>query len=352
MGHREKDIKAVAALGERLRKFSRVMADSGSQSALWPDLQLAMEAASTQNPWFTLDDQNFALAHWGNLLEEKALQSWLANYPIPGSKAQTIGLVLAGNVPLVGFHDLLCVLLSGHRALAKCSSNDTILLPFLARELQRLHPDWQDRIEFTDRQLTGFNAVIATGSNNTSRYFEYYFGRGPHIIRKNRNSIAVLSGEETAADLDGLADDVFRFFGMGCRSVSKLYVPAGYNFDPLFTAFYRYRELTDHQKYANNYDYNKAVFLMSGAPMLDNGFLLLKEDAGLGSPIGTLFYESYKDSDHLASTLAQLSESLQCVVGVPELGGMTPFGQSQHPALDAYADGVDTLEFLCGLTGN
>lgn len=352
MGQREKDIKAVAALGDKLREFIQGTADANQVESSWPELQRVVEEAHRQNAWFTPGDQYFALAHWGEILQEAGLRRWLGNYPPPTDNPKTIGLVMAGNVPLVGLHDLLCVLFSGHRALVKCASNASVLLPFLAGELQRLHPHWQNRIEFTDRQLSGFDAVIATGSNNTSRYFEYYFGRGPHIIRKNRNSIAVLTGRETPDELEGLAEDVFRYFGMGCRSVSKLYVPVGYDFDPLFGAFYRFRDLAQHQKYANNYDYNKAVFLMSGSPMLDNGFLLLKEDQGLGSPIGTLFYETYEDPGSLRDQLEQLSEELQCVVGNSGTGGNTGFGKTQRPALDAYADGVDTLEFLHGFSGN
>ncbi len=350
MGQRENDIKSVAALGDRLRKFGRETTDADPAQSSWPELRQTVADAHRQNAWFTPEDQHFALRHWGEILREEGLKRWLSNYPAPVEAPRTVGIVMAGNIPMVGLHDLLCVLLSGHRALVKCASNASVLLPFLAGELQRLDPQWKDRIAFTDGQLAGFDAVIATGSNNTSRYFEYYFGRGPHIIRKNRNSIAVLSGNESPSDLEGLAEDVFRYFGMGCRSVSKLYVPSNYDFDPLFGAFYRFRNLAEHQKYANNYDYNKAVFLMSGAPMLDNGFLLLKEDRGLGSPIGTLFYEPYADTGSVRNRLDQIAEDLQCVAGMPELGGNTGFGQTQRPQLDAYADGVDTLEFLHSLS--
>ena len=290
---------------------------------------------------------------WGEQLYADALQSWLSRYDTGPQKKITVALITAGNIPLVGFHDLICVLLSGHDALVRCASNDRTLLPFMWDRLTYWAPGLKGRCRFTEKTLDHYDAIIATGSTNTSRYFEYYFGTKPHIIRKNRNSVAVLTGEESPEQLAGLAEDVFRYFGMGCRSVSKLFVPSGYNFDPLFQAFYRFKDLILHQKYANNYDYNKAVFLMSGDPMLDNGFILLKEDDRLGSPIGTLFFEHYERMEAVEHRLKAAAGELQCVVGPASLEGSIGFGESQQSAQkQAFqgicTDGVDTLEFLFG----
>ena len=299
-----------------------------------------------QNAWFTREQLIYALEAWIPLLRQDSLRSWVRPYPKPSESAKTVALILAGNIPLVGFHDLLSVLLSGNRALVKYPTNDGLLLPFLISELENHIPGIADNIMFTAGKLTAFDAVIATGSNNTSRYFEYYFASKPHIIRKNRNSVAVLFGNETTQELSGLAMDIFRYFGMGCRSVSKLFVPQGYDFEQLFQALFEYKDVIHHQKYANNYDYNKAVYLMSGAAMLDNGFLLLKEDSGLGSPIGTLFYETFTGKNQIQAHLKQQEELLQCVVGSKDILGAIPFGSSQYPSLTTYADGIDTLHFL------
>lgn len=312
-------------------------------SGRWKTL---IEAVYSQNRWFTKDQVLHALNHWGKVLREEELEAWLSPYSRTASNPSTIALILAGNIPLVGFHDLLCVLISGYRAIVKYPSNDSLLLPFMFQEITRFIPELADRVIFTDQKLPAFDGVIATGSNNTSRYFEYYFSAKPHIIRKNRNSIAVLSGKENHLQLAGLAEDVFRYFGMGCRSVSKIFVPEDFNFDRLFEAFYAHRGIINHQKYANNYDYNKAVYLMSGAPMLDNGFLLLKEDGGMGSPIGTLFYEKYGEFNDAKKRILSNQNQIQCIVGSPELENSIPFGSSQTPGLGVYADNVDTLKFL------
>ena len=252
---------------------------------------------------------------------------------------------MAGNIPLVGFHDFLSVLLIGDHFVGKLSSNDNILLPFLAEELINIQPEFSNRIEFTKDRLPQFDKVIATGSNNTARYFEYYFKDKPHIIRKNRNSVAVLQGNETNEQLKALGEDIFQYFGLGCRNVSKLFVPKGYNFDVFFEAMYAYRDVINHHKYANNYDYNKAVYLMSSVKLLDNAFLLLKEDLNFSSPIGTLFYEFYSDEVQLQNRVKQEEENIQCIVGTHKFSEVD-FGKAQHPELTEYADGVDTIKFL------
>ncbi len=256
---------------------------------------------------------------------------------------------MAGNIPLVGFHDFISVIISGHNVVVKQSSNDKLLLPILADYLIALDSEYKDKITFTTGRLESFDAVIATGSNNTSRYFEYYFANKPSIIRKNRNSVAILTGKETEEQLKALGEDIFRYFGLGCRNVSKLYVPENYDFDSFYKAMYSWNELMNHAKYANNYDYNKAVYLMSEFKMLDNGFLVLKEDESFGSPIATIFWESYSDLDSLKTTLQNNKENLQCIVADGLLDTEVKFGETQHPQLWDYADNVDILSFLTDL---
>ena len=347
MEQKDPSYHALLQLGQMLREVTGSMSgEAGKPQPLQLEWEAVLQSAYEQNGWFTRDACLHALSYWGEMLQPEFLDPWVDHYPSPSGRELTVALILAGNIPLVGFHDVLSVLLTGNKALVKCASNDQVLLPYLVRKLESFNPGLSGRVSFTDKKLGSFDAVIATGSNNTSRYFEYYFSKKPHIIRKNRHGAAVLTGKETADELRGLAADVFLYFGMGCRSVSKLFVPEAYDFDPLFNAFYRYKSVTDHHKYANNYDYNKAVYLMSGSPMLDNGFLLLKEDLSFGSPIGTLFYETYASADALKTRMKDAETSLQCVVAGAWLEGALPFGSAQHPALWHYADGVDTVDFL------
>ncbi|MCO5723603.1 acyl-CoA reductase [Robiginitalea marina] len=339
---------ALVTLGNMLRSFCE---DGGAgHPRQWSEehrqLDALLDRVYLENAWFTRESCLYAFSYWGEMLRKESLEDWLAPYPGPKETPLTVALVLAGNIPLVGFHDVLCVLLTGNRALVKCASNDRLLLPFFCEFLFGFEPGLRGRVNFTDGKLHGFDAVVATGSNNTGRYFEYYFSRKPHIIRKNRNGAAVLTGRETEEELSGLAGDVFRYFGLGCRSVSKLFVPQGYDFTPLFQAFYPYKYLLEHPKYANNYDYNKAVYLMQGGEMRDNGFLLLKEDPSMASPIGTLFYETYASNPALKARLATLGPQLQCVVSSTGADHNTAFGKSQWPELREYADGMDTVEFL------
>lgn len=257
-----------------------------------------------------------------------------------------MALIMAGNIPLVGFHDFLCVLLTGNSVLIKVSSNDDVLLPFITKYLGHVCPGISDNILFTEAKLDDFDAVIATGSNNTSRYFEHYFGHKPNIIRKNRNSIAILTGNENKTQLKALGEDVFRYYGLGCRSVSKLFVPIGYKFDEFFEAIFEYSPIINQIKYANNYDYNKAVYLMSEFKILENGFLMLKEDESYSSPIATLFYEHYESLNELKERLKVDQGKIQCIVAKDVFDDEIKFGQTQTPSLSDYADGVDTVEFL------
>ena len=302
------------------------------------------------NSWFTLDQIVYACKSWSESLTISNLNKWTRSYTLDENSPKIIAIIMAGNIPLVGFHDFLSALIAGHKVLIKQSHNDKHLLPILAKYLEFLDPKFKDLIHFTEEKLERFDAVIATGSNNTARYFEYYFGKYPHIIRKNRNSVAVLTGNETDEELSLLGEDVFRYFGLGCRSVSKLFVPKGYDFDKLFKAIYPYKELISYQKYLNNYDYNKAVYLMSEFKLLENGFLMLKEDPSYASPIATLFYEYYDDLGTLNETLETDADKIQCVVSKVKVAEETvAFGKTQQPELWDYADGVDTLAFLASL---
>lgn len=308
------------------------------------------DKAEQQNSWFTRANVIFAFKSWSEALSKNNVQQWLSQYQLPqATSPKKILIIMAGNLPLVGFHDLLCVLVAGHKAIVKLSTDDRVLLPYLITQIRTFAPEWAEAVVFTDDKVTEYDAVIATGSDNTARYFEYYFGKKAHIIRKNRHSVAVLTGEETPEELQDLGKDIFLYYGLGCRSVSKLFVPQGYDFDLLFQAIYPYKDIIEEQKYANNYDYNKAVYLMSLYKLLENGFLLLKEDEHYGSPIATLFYEYYTNKEALKKKLATDREKIQCVVGHNFIDGEIPFGQTQTPKLWDYADGVNTLTFLLNL---
>ena len=334
---------AFVKLGEFLRMYdsSEDHQDEWSQK-----LQETITLAKHKNGWFTEDNVLFALESWGNLLKEDNLSAWLSRYKLNNDQAKSVAVIMAGNIPLVGFHDLLAVLLTGNRALIKLSSNDNVLISFLRDYLVSIEPLLKQRIQFIEGKMEGFDAVIATGSNNTARYFEHYFGKVPNIIRKNRNSIAVLTGKESTEQLEALGEDVFRYYGLGCRSVSKLFVPEGYDFDTFFKSIYRYHPIVERKKYANNYDYNKAVYLMSEFKILDNGFLILKEDKSYASPIASLFYEKYDSIEKLKERLDSEKDQLQCVVGEGILDNELAFGETQNPSLSDYADGVDTVDFL------
>jgi len=314
------------------------------------DFRNLIENQIHNNGWFTPEQICFSLQEWANALRKENLDLWLSTYDFSKqNQSKTIGLVLAGNIPLVGFHDFLTVLICGHKALVKISSNDKQLLPFLAKYLIKINSELQHKIEFIQDRLTDFEAVIATGSNNTARYFEYYFRNKPNIIRKNRNSIALLTGEESQRDLFGLGKDIFQYFGLGCRNVSKLYVPKNYDFDVFFQAIYTYQNVIDNNKYYNNYHYNKAIFLMSNYSILDNGFLILKEDNSYSSPISVIYYQYYSDLQEIKNKINQDNELIQCVVSNDITENSIAFGQTQHPKLWNYADQVDTISFLLGL---
>lgn len=308
----------------------------------------AIRQAGVRNGWFTEENVRHALGSIAHMLREDVLREWLAGYPElerTPQQPRNVGLVLAGNLPLVGFHDVLCVLVSGNRATVKYSAQDNVLLPDVLELLERLLPEVRQWVRTAEGKLGAVDAVIATGSNNTARYFAHYFKEVPHIIRRNRVGLAVLDGSETDAELAALGEDVFRYFGLGCRNVSKLYIPQDFDLDRLFGALYPWKGIVDHNKYANNYDYNKAVWLLERVDLIENGFLLLKEDTALASPVASLFYERYADPAEVAKVLRERKDEIQCVVG----HGHLPFGTSQTPGPGDYADGVDTLRFLIGI---
>jgi len=349
MGTPEQRIQAFVKLGDFLRtygdyKLGKTMPQNMREK--FSELDAIVSISGHKNGWFTEDNLLFAFTAWGKVLTVEGINDWLTSYALKKNQSKLVAVIMAGNIPLVGFHDLLAVVLTGNRAVIKPSSNDTELLPFLINLLEAFEPVLKGTMIITKETLSNFDAVIATGSNNTSRYFEYYFGHKPNIIRKNRNSIAILTGSESKVQLTALGEDIFRYFGLGCRSVSKLFVPKGYDFDLFFKAIDSYSFLKEHHKYQNNYDYNKAVYLMSKFPFLDNGFFMLKEDEHYASPIGSAFYEEYTSLNTLSAKLQKEKDQIQCIVSQGVVDSEIPFGHTQIPLLTDYADGVDTVEFL------
>lgn len=332
----EKRIKAFTELGNHLKQMSAEALES------------LKESASQENPWFTHDSIKTALAGISGFLTEKALTEWTNRYSLNPEHPKTIALVMAGNIPLVGFHDLLCVLISGHRAQLKLSSKDSKLPAYLIKHLIWLEPEFEKCISVKEGKIENFDAVIATGSDNSARYFLEYFGKYPHIIRKNRTSIGILNGFESKEDLQSLGTDVFTYFGLGCRNVSKIYVPQGYDFTKLMDEWTSFQEIIHHNKYHNNYDYQKSILLVNRIHHFDNGFILLEESEKLVSPISVLYYEYYTSQDDLAQKLTSYSEKIQCMVGNTKPANI-PFGKAQYPEVWDYADQLDTMKFLSEL---
>ena len=314
-------------------------------------MEAAVHKASLYNSWFTVDNtQHMLKAITTQFLNKDALTQWLAKYQIPNEPSDIkVGIIMAGNLPLVGFHDLLCVLAVGQIASVKLSSKDEIMLPHLVKVLETVSPEMAARVEFAER-LSGFDAVIATGGNNTGRYFEQYFGKYPHIIRRNRNSVAVLEGNETRAELMRLGDDIFRYFGLGCRNVSKIYVPRGYDLTILLDALEPFSTVMLHDKYKNNYDYQRTLLLLNQTPHLASEFLSIREKDTIISAISTLNYEYYDSLDEVMKALAAAESDIQVVVSKLPIDGAVALGKSQQPELWDYADKVDTIAFLTSVT--
>lgn len=307
-------------------------------------------SARNNNAWFTEQEVKRSLNALSQMLSEEDLRNWFNDIHVT-DVPKKVGLILAGNIPLVGFQDVIAVLATGNIALIKLSSSDDKLLPAVLNQLCKIEPDLKQQIVYVER-LKDFEAVIATGSNNTSRYFDYYFGKVPNIIRKNRTSVAVLTGKESKEDIAKLGHDLFDYFGLGCRNVSKIYFPEGYDVKNFFEPLEQYNDIINHFKYNNNYDYNKSIYLVNSAKHFDNGFLLLKEDTGSSSPLAVLYYESYSNLKDVETALNNNQENLQCVVANTHLQidtSILGFGESQHPRLWDYADNVNTIAFLNSL---
>lgn len=330
----ENRIEAFAALGEQLQKLTP------------EDRQEWAQAAMSRNNWFTQENVSSALNGIIQMLEEQYLREWLYPYHLKQVTPKKVGVVMAGNIPMVGFHDFLAVLLSGHYLQAKLSNDDEPLMKRLADMLVGVEPAFANQFEFV-HLLKEADAIIATGSDNTARYFEYYFAKRPHIIRKNRSSIGILTGHEEKDDLQALGEDIFRYYGLGCRNVSKVFVPEGYTFDKFFEANQHRSNVIDHHKYHNNYDYNKSILLVNRVPHFDNGFLLVQQSEGLVSPISVLFYDTFRSLPGLRQRIEAVKDRTQVVVSAHGwLEGSIPFGEAQRPMVWDYADGVDTLDFL------
>jgi hypothetical protein len=336
-----------------LVQLGKVMSALGHQRP-WKDFELGiteeeynllLEKTHTvkhHNGWFTEKEVLYSFRSWGEALTKENLEKWLSEYKIKEDITKSIAIIMAGNIPMVGLHDLISVYILGGKVKAKLSSDDNVLIPALVKVLSLFDADVEESIQFIPFKLEGFDAVIATGSNNTARYFETYFGKYPNIIRKNRTSVALLNGSESKEELEHLANDVFQYYGLGCRNVTKLFLPKGYDLDLIFGAFFNHIYVTQNNKYANNYDYHKAVYLMEQEEMIENGFLLMKEDKSLHSPIGMLFYEFYDDKKNIERYLKDNESKIQCIVAHDK----TPFGHSQQPKLWDYADDIDVIDFL------
>lgn len=339
-------IKSLAILGEFLKNYNTTASENFNEEQA--QLNTLIKKSEIENPWFTEENFRFCFENWAENLTEERIKSWVEPYSF-AQIPKNIGLILAGNIPLVGFHDVISVLLSGHHPIIKLSSKDQLVLPFLLKK-------WNDFAEgtlifqFVER-LENYDAVIATGSNNTARYLEYYFKNVPNIIRKNRTSIGILSGSETDEELQHLAEDIFRYFGLGCRNVTRLFIPENMPLDKIFENFIGYQEIINHHKYANNYDYHRAIYLLNQEKFWDNNFVMLKEDDKLFSPLSVINFSRYHDLSEVQNFLTENEADIQCIVAHPQLNleNTLGFGEAQCPALNTYADNIDTMEFLGNL---
>ena len=340
--NREKQISGLAQLGFYINKFLEVKPENYNE--VDEKFAALLRKSEIENSWFTQESQRFALKQWADLLTEENLNHWLSKYK-PSHDSKKVGLILAGNIPMVGFHDVISVILSQHIALIKLSSKDRTILPFLLNKWQEFS-EAELQYEFVEK-LQDFDAVIATGSNNTARYLEYYFKDHLSIIRKNRTSIAVLKGDEAPEELQLLAEDIFRYYGLGCRNVTRLFIPQDFVIDGLFENFLNFKEIINHNKYANNYEYNRAIYLLNQERFWDNNFVMLKEDEALFSPLSVINFTRYKNIDEVKSFINENKENIQAIAAKPELGlDSIALGEAQNPDLETYADHVDTMQFL------
>jgi len=347
-------IKTFVELGKIMGQAS----DSLTEASLdfkdnYPAFYDSLLSAHHYNAWFTSANIALALKTWESVLKEESIKEWMSEYgpDVQNSQPKTIAVIMAGNIPLVGFHDFMCTLLAGHSIIGKLSSDDKILLPAIADILCEIEPRFKGKIEFTENTIKAFDAIIATGSNNTARYFEFYFSKYPHIIRKNRNGVAVLGGDEDDEALRRLGSDICNYFGLGCRNVTKVFLPAGFDPKKLFIAIEPYKKvLNDHYKFMNNHSYHSSVYLLNTTPHLDNGVFLLTESEQYSSPIPVLYYQFYENPEALKEKLLQDDEMIQCIANDIFTGKKTVLlGSTQSPGLSDYADGIDTMKFLLNL---
>jgi len=352
----EQHINAFAKLSCFMMQFSEngnknnmCASNENLNELFFERFEKAIRRSEQLNPWFTAQSTRMAISGIADMATREKLELWVRTFPTekPVNMPLTIAVIMAGNLPLVGFHDFISVLFSGHRFLGKMSSKDTVLLPLLAEVLIQIEPKYKDFIQLTADKISGFDAVIATGSNNSARYFEYYFGKHPNIIRKNRNSIAVLTGTETPEMLENLAHDIYAYFGLGCRNVSKIFLPKNFDITKILPHFEAYANIVQHNKYANNYDYNSTIFSMNRVQHLDNGFMLFREAKELSSPISVMHYDFYNSNEEILEWISFYNNELQCIVGQTGfIENEIPFGKAQFPELTDYADNLNVPEFL------
>ncbi len=347
----EERVEAVGFLGEWLRTYIQ-KTSSGHKVLLNSDEEKffhLVEDEKNYNPWFTADNINYALTYWATHLTNTMLESWLAPYQssIKETKSKTVGIIAAGNIPMVSLHDILSVFLCGHKVTVKLSSKDQHLTPFLFSILEKKEQDVCNSIDFRDGKWEKIDAVIATGSNNTNRYFETYFGKYPHLFRQHKSGVAILTGNESEKELEKLSDDIFLYFGLGCRNVCKIYVPQGYDFSPLLKAMQKWNHIFYHHSYINNYDYQKSMAIINKEPFIDNGFVILCESEKIFSSLGIIYYEYYSELCNLAPKFKAYSDQIQCIVSKNKvIEESVSFGESQQPQLWDYADNMDIINFL------
>jgi len=340
MDTNSKQIEALIKLGLHLKEFDRL-------NPKYTKLQTIIEQSVNKNAWFNQENIENVFRIWSETLEKDKILDWVSRYKFESKKNKTVAIILAGNIPMVGLHDLICVWVCGLKSFVRCSSKDDLLLPymtdFLESQIGKEYFTYQKKI------IRNFDAVIATGSNNSARYFDYYFKKYPNIIRKNRNGVAVLSGKESVEDLNKLCDDILQYFGLGCRNISKIYIPIGFDLDKILKSLSSHESVINNFKYLNNYNYHKTILLLNNEPFKDNGFLILKENKQIAAPIACLHYEYYKEIEELRKELSKNVDFIQCIVSDLKFKNAIPFGESQKPSLFQYADEIDTLEFLIDL---
>lgn len=343
----------MITLQQRINAFTElgaIMKDAASykpSSAEAVNLRKLMDSQEQHNKWFTPDNVLLSVKAIASMLEKDKVKKWLEPYAMPDKPVtdKTIAVIMAGNIPLVGFHDFLCVLITGNRILAKTSTKDSELIREISNILSGINPNFSTHIKFTDKITGKYDGIIATGSDNTSRYFEYYFGNKPHIFRKNRNSVAIINQDTSQEEIEKLATDIFSYFGLGCRNVSKIYIENGIDPERIVDQWTNWSYVLNHRPYANNYLYNKSLFKLNKENFIDNGFLLLKREGGWTSPVSVIFYDFFKSKNNLMDELSEHAGNIQCIVSEND----TPFGQTQYPQPGDYADNIDTIEFLISL---